>query len=201
MAGVLYLQGLPRMDRIAHTWSAFRAAPLSPPSSPEKPSESTHDNITHSEANVFTMHRHGSVPSIITALWLQPSHFSNNAQMYQLLLLYNENRWETGDKPCLLQREGKKVLANQKMALRRILSTVKVPYGCCCMAGLMQKIAELTITLIYLIQASVLLTKSSFWPLETGSMCLRLCSHLASPGTMNSGQVLLHQEPHVPDRP
>lgn len=68
-------------------------------------SKRTHDNITHSEANVFTMHWHGSVQSIITTLWLQPSHFSNNAQMYQLLLLYNENRWETGDKPWERERK------------------------------------------------------------------------------------------------
>lgn len=74
---------------------------LSPPSSPEKLSEWTSDSITHSEANAFTVHRHGLLQSVITALWLQPSHFSNNAQMYQLLLLCNENRWETGDKPCL----------------------------------------------------------------------------------------------------
>lgn len=99
-AAVLYLRGLPHLHKIGQTWSAFHTAPLSPPSSPKKPSEWTRDNITHSEANVFTMHWHGSVQSVITALWLQPSHFSNNAQMYQLPLLYNENRWETGDKPC-----------------------------------------------------------------------------------------------------
>lgn len=80
------------MHSIGQTWSAFHAAPLSPPPSPKKPSEWAHDNITHSEANVFTMHRHGSVQSIITTLRLQPSRFSNNAQMYQLLLLHNENR-------------------------------------------------------------------------------------------------------------
>lgn len=101
MVGFLYLRGLPHMHSIGQTWSAFHAAPLSPPPSPKKPSEWAHDNITHSEANVFTMHRHGSVQSIITTLRLQPSRFSNNAQMYQLLLLHNENRWETGDKPCL----------------------------------------------------------------------------------------------------
>lgn len=104
---------------------------------------------------------------------------------------------------CSKGRE-RKVLANQKMALTRILhqnSLVKVPYSRCCLAGLMQKITELTMALIYLIQASVLLTKISSWPLETGSMCLRLHCHLASPGTMNSGQVLLYQAPHFPDQP
>lgn len=99
-AAVLYRRGLWHLHKIGQTWSAFHTAPLSPPSSPKKPSEQTHDNITHSEANVFTMHWHGSAQSIITALRLQPSHFSNNAHMYQLLLLYNENRWETGVKPC-----------------------------------------------------------------------------------------------------
>lgn len=62
---------------------------------------------------------------------------------------------------CSKGRE-RKVLANQKMALTRILhqnSLVKVPYSRCCLAGLMQKITELTMALIYLIQASVLLTK------------------------------------------
>lgn len=58
-------------------------------------------SIRHSEANAFARHRHGSVQFIITTLWLHQSYFSRNAQMYQLLLLYNENRWETGDKPCL----------------------------------------------------------------------------------------------------
>lgn len=132
---------------------------------------------THSEANVFTTHRHGSAQSIITTLRLQSSHFSSNAQMYQLLLLYNEKRWETGAMPCLELREGKKVLAHQKTALTRILyknSTVKVPYSCWCLAGLMENITELTITSIYWIQASVLLTRTSSQPLETGSMCLRL---------------------------
>lgn len=122
--------------------------------------------------------------------------------MYQLLLLYNENRWETGDKPRLQQREGKNILPNQKVALMRTLyrnRMAKVPDSRRCLAGLMQKITELTTALICLIQASVLLTTISSWPLETGSMCLRLHSHLASPGTVNSGQVLLYQAPHSPD--
>lgn len=102
---------------------------------------------------------------------------------------------------CPEQREGKKVLASQKMALTRIIyqnSTVKVPYSCWCLAGLMGKITELT---TYWIQAHVLLTWTSSRPLETGSMCLRLRCHLASPGTINSGQVLLYQTPHLPDQP
>lgn len=63
---------------------------------------------------------------------------------------------------------GNKVLSDQKMALTKILnqnSMGNVPPSCC---SLMQKVAELSILLMYLTQASMCIMNQSF-SLATGN--------------------------------